>query len=250
MATGTIFNDNDTWNGIPYIFRPSLHGTSYADSILSFSGNDKLFGYGGNDYLDAGAGWDIAYGGEGDDTIWGAVSTVTYDGGDSLYGEGGKDLIGGSYGADYINGGTGDDSLYGDENNDSVYGGDGNDLLRGDWGWGSDFYGNDYLNGGNGKDTLYGGSGKDIFDYNSVSESPAWGAYDTISDFKYGEEDKIDLSTIDADLWVWGNQAFSSSQMSYNFSTGIFTADVYGGADLQIHLVGAGAFVPSLDVIA
>ncbi|HET7062351.1 MAG TPA: calcium-binding protein [Nitrosospira sp.] len=286
MATiyGTNFNDNDTWQG--FWFYPSLRGSNYADAIYGYSGNDILYGYNGNDYLDAGSGADIAYGGDGNDTIWGAISTVTWDLGDNLFGEGGNDLIGGSYGSDYIGGGTGDDSLYGDEGNDSVYGGDGNDLLRGDWGWGSDLYGNDYLNGGNGNDKLYGGSGNDwlyggdsndvltgglgkdflsggngsdVFDFDSTSESPWW-ARDTISDFSGARwqwdpwigfhlvaGDKIDLSTIDANSFVSGNQAFNSTQLSFN--SGVFTAHVYGGDDVQINLTGTPTFNINLDVI-
>jgi hypothetical protein len=47
-----------------------------------------------------------------------------------------------------------------------------------------------------------------------------------------------------------GNQAFSSSQLSYNTAIGVLTAHVHGGGDLQIQFVATAAFSPSLDVIA
>ena len=93
--------------------------------------------------------------------------------------------------------------------------------------------------------------GIDIFDFNSVSDSPWGGAIDTIANFKWGEGDKIDLSTIDANLSLAGDQAFTSTQLIYNSSTGVFTADVIGGSDLQIQMIGPQVgFAPYWDVIA
>ncbi|WP_256208932.1 hypothetical protein [Nitrosospira sp. Nsp14] len=45
------------------------------------------------------------------------------------------------------------------------------------------------------------------------------------------------------------NQAFSSSQLSYNAGIGVFIAHVHDGGDLQIQFVATGAFIPTLDVI-
>ncbi|MBG1260165.1 M10 family metallopeptidase C-terminal domain-containing protein [Nostoc commune] len=84
-------------------------------------------------------------------------------------------------------------------------GGNGNDVIKGG-------DGNDVLGGGNGTDRLTGGSGNDTFQYNSVSDSPAGPSRDVITDF-FGNGnlpgDRIDLSSIDANSTIGGNQAFT-----------------------------------------
>ncbi len=59
IIKGSQFDDNDTVNGNPSIFRPNLVGTQY---------DDWIYGYAGNDVLDGGNGFDFLYGGTGDDT--------------------------------------------------------------------------------------------------------------------------------------------------------------------------------------
>ena len=55
------------------------------------------------------------------------------------------------------------------------------------------------MTGQGGQDFLSGGVGKDIFDYNAVSESGlAPTKRDVIAGFNAAAQDKIDLSTIDA----------------------------------------------------
>jgi hypothetical protein len=82
-----------------------------------------------------------------------------------------------------------------------LWGGAAADVLRGGGG-------NDLIYGGNGGDTLQGGAGSDIFRYQNTTESQSGvGNFDTILDFVHGT-DKIDLSFIDANIWVDGNQAF------------------------------------------
>jgi len=99
-------------------------------------------------------------------------------------------------------GNDGDDLIQANGGNDFLYGGNGVDRLYG----GS---GNDWLIGGAGRDLMYGGSGLDVFDFNSVTESrPGSSNRDTIYDFVAGS-DKIDLSSIDANSSVSGNQAFA-----------------------------------------
>lgn len=109
----------------------------------------------------------------------------------------------------------------------------------------------DTIWGGLGKDNITGGPGADTFVFNSVSESPALpiglpgssAAYDAISDFNPSEGDKIDLSMIDADVnwWALGNQTFGANQLSFSPLTGVLTADVSGGADLQIKVTIVGS---------
>jgi Ca2+-binding RTX toxin-like protein len=83
-----------------------------------------------------------------------------------------------------------------------LWGGAAADVLRGGGG-------NDLIYGGNGGDTLRGGAGSDTFRYQNTAESQSGaGNFDTILDFVHGT-DKIDLSTIDANIGLDGNQAFA-----------------------------------------
>ena len=65
--------------------------------------------------------------------------------------------------------------------------------------------GNDTLNGGGGGDTLTGGAGADRFKFSSVADT-AWNTYDWIKDLEAA--DIIDLSAIDANTTLAGDQAF------------------------------------------
>jgi Ca2+-binding RTX toxin-like protein len=85
------------------------------------------------------------------------------------------------------------------DGNFRLFGGAGNDVLTG----GS---GADLIFGGLRGDTLTGGAGNDIFRYDKVAESNST-ERDGIQDFNAG--DLIDLSRIDANTLVEGNQAFS-----------------------------------------
>lgn len=65
------------------------------------------------------------------------------------------------------------------------------------------------ITGLGGADVLTGGAGRDIFRYRSVSDSGVLPTnMDTITDFRRGE-DKIDLSAIDANPALAGDQAFN-----------------------------------------
>ena len=98
---------------------------------------------------------------------------------------------------------------------DNLAGGAGNDSLSGG-------AGNDNLVGGAGKDRLTGNSGRDTFDFNALSElglgSPT---RDVITDFARSQ-DRIDLSTLDANTARSGNQSFSAQVVGNHFS-GAFT---------------------------
>jgi Ca2+-binding RTX toxin-like protein len=87
----------------------------------------------------------------------------------------------------------------------------GNDLLIGTNGKDkiSGLAGNDTLVGGLGVDNLTGGLGADVFKFNASNETGKTSATrDVITDFKHSEGDKIDLSGIDANSKLAGNQAF------------------------------------------
>lgn len=120
----------------------------------------KMYGFGGNDTLVGGPKGDQLYG---------------HSGNDALYGKEGNDSLFGDEGNDYLNGGTG---------NDSLYGGSGNDTLIGYGGTPSE------------SDVLTGGSGADRFvlgDYIGGVFYLGQG-YATITDFKWWENDKIQIS--------------------------------------------------------
>ena len=132
----------------------------------------------------------------------------------------GADLVAGTSFSDVILGHGGNDTLFGFKGNDVLAGGDGDDQLSG--GLGRDQIdggaGRDLLDGGLGRDIFTGGSGRDTFDFNKLGDSAAGAARrDTITDFRHGQ-DRIDLSTIDAngttaanEKFVWaGSSAFSN----------------------------------------
>jgi Ca2+-binding RTX toxin-like protein len=131
-----------------------------------------------------------------------------------------------------------DDVLVGTDREDTIYGGGGNDLIYGDSkaaGYQSHDTlfgnsGNDTLIGGIGNDLLRGGPGRDTFKYNSSSET-SYAAHhpgDTIVDFT--SADFIDLSAVDANSRVAGNQAFRFvGQVSTPNHIGLGQAGVYLG---------------------
>lgn len=113
----------------------------------------------------------------------------------------GKDTIIGGPGGDIVSGFAGNDTIRGGGGNDLLVGALGNDVLRGD-------AGNDMLVGGEGKDKLFGGAGSDIFTFLSVKDSTRK-AMDVIGDFKRKQNDKIDLTMIDARSGTKTNDAFT-----------------------------------------
>ena len=174
----------------------TLSGTSGANVIQGGNGNDRISGLGGNDSLYGDNGNDTVYGGSGNDYIRGGNNN------DRLYGESGNDRVYGDAGNDYLSGSTGNDLLHGGSGNDTLNGGSGNDVLI----------------GSTGTDYLTGSGGEDVFRFYSTSDSPfgVSSTYDRITDFQgaginlaSATEDRIDLSSIDANTNVAGNQAFA-----------------------------------------
>ena len=139
------------------------------------------------------------------------------DGGAASAGHAGHagNVLAGDLGDDLITGGNGDDTLLGD----GVIGIDAHGLggsgpittwlVSPDGPGGADTLiggrGDDVLVGGGGADVLTGGHGADRFVYTSLGDS-APGARDVITDLE--NKDVIDLSAIDADINLAGDQAF------------------------------------------
>ncbi len=128
--------------------------------------------------------------------------------GDDVFGgNGDNDVLYGLAGNDGLYGFGGADVLYGGPDNDRLYGGDGRDTLNG--GEGADrLYGNagaDELIGGPGSDRYNGGDGRDTFVFTDVVRG-AGATTEYVEDFNFG--DFLDLSRIDANHNIAGNQAF------------------------------------------
>ncbi len=143
-------------------------------------------------------------------------------------------------------GGRGKDKVLGGRGNDYLNGGDGNDKIEGG-------IGVDIIVGALGKDKLTGGAGKDIFKFNTIADSVVGKKHDTITDFK---KDSIDLSFIDANTTVPGDQAFifigkqafgayaaahPGARGLARFEKGLLQVDRDGNgtADFEVKVVGA-----------
>jgi Ca2+-binding RTX toxin-like protein len=125
----------------------------------------------------------------------------------------GNDDIRMSSANDRVRGYAGDDAISGSAGNDVLQGDGGNDRIAG----GS---GSDVITGGAGKDSLTGNIGRDVFDFNAATESGLNATTrDVIVDFTRGQ-DRIDLSSIDANTALAGDQAFRGTLIA---STATFT---------------------------
>lgn len=233
---------NNTINGNE--FANTLYGNDGNDTLVGNAGDDSLFGGNGtdvlrggegNDVLDGGVGADSMSGGNGDDLYYidsvadvigesagggtndralvsvnnyvlaREVETATLTGTDNfaLTGNVSANTLNGNSGNNLIRGGDGNDTILGNDGNDTLFGDAGADLLRGG-------NGTDILNGGLGSDQLQGGAGADIFRFASVADLGLTGATtDRVLDFTAAQGDRIDLSAIDANVNVAGDQAFS-----------------------------------------
>jgi Ca2+-binding RTX toxin-like protein len=151
-------------------------------------------------------------------------------------------------GNDSISGSASNDVLLGYQGNDELNGKLGNDTLIGG-------LGDDLLIGNSGKDKLTGGLGKDIFDFNTYLEIGKGASSDSILDFTHSQHDKIDLSSIDANSKIAGNQAFNfigskafdGKPSEIHFIKGILSGDTNGDKvadfELSITLVGVTTLV-------
>lgn len=154
----------------------------------------------------------------------------------------GRFILHGGAGGDTMRGGAMDDKLTGGAGADTLIGGAGIDKLYG----GS---GADILTGGLGRDYLYGGEGNDRFVFTDIAESTVADA-DSVRDWNTG--DRIDVSGIDANSGVAGDQAFAfigsaafsaagQLQVTTIASDTVVRGDIDGdgAADFSIKLTGA-----------
>jgi serralysin len=155
----------------------NLMGTDGIDAMFGGAGDDTYFVNDVNDRA-------YEYAGEGYDTV---ISSVDYNMPLSL--------------VDRITlTGSADLSAMGNYLNNTITGNAGANRIEGAGG-------NDIINGKGGKDILNGGDGGDTFVFDTAAEARG----DTIEDFAWDVWglDKIDLSNIDANVNVEGDQAFT-----------------------------------------
>jgi Ca2+-binding RTX toxin-like protein len=221
-VAGTSAANTLNFTGVTLTGIARIDGLGGADALTGSAGADAIAGGTGDDTLDGGAGDDVFhYGVDGD----GYDHVAGGDGYDSLVATGTNAWIGlrsmsgieaigaGGFSGVAIWGSTAADTLDfsgvtltgivkidGYDGNDVLTGSAGNDVMVG----GS---GIDRLTGGAGIDTLTGGSGVDTFAFGAGATGPGADA-DRITDFAIGS-DKIDLSALDANAGVAGDQAFA-----------------------------------------
>jgi VCBS repeat-containing protein len=213
----------------------NLIGTGNINGTGS-SSNNRIYGNAGANTLDGGLGDDILVGGAGSDTyvVDSAKDVVTElagEGTDTVRaslnwvlganvenltltgtaangtGNAEANTITGTEGANLLLGLDGNDKLVGNGGEDRLVGGAGSDNLSGGTG-------NDILEGGSGNNVLSGGTGSDVFRIGmesvrlSASSAQALQT-DQILDFSQSSGDRIDLTAIDADSTLAGDQAFT-----------------------------------------
>ncbi len=229
-----------------------LQGSNLSETLMGSYGSDALIGLNGHDWLDGGQDGDSMAGGAGNDTyvVDSAADTVTEargagtdtiitaldgttlaDNFENLTLTGLARTATGNAVNNTLTGNAQDNTLLGMTGNDTLFGGDGAD----------------WLDGGRGADTLYGGAGADVFVITRALQSPV-GAGDVIRGFDTA--DRIDLSDIDANTTIAGNQAFGfvpydwsgaftgvAGQLRVTYSSGTYTVlgDLDGdrAADVQ-----------------
>jgi Ca2+-binding RTX toxin-like protein len=152
------------------------------ENVIAGGGSDLLSGTGGANSMAGGGGGDVLRGLGGNDNLQGG------DGNDSVRGHEGNDVVGG---------GAGFDSLTGEGGTDTLDGGADGDVLR----------------VGANADLLIGNVGSDRFEYTAAVHS-AGANRDLIQGFDgagfvAGDTDVIDISALDANATVGGNQAFA-----------------------------------------
>ncbi len=206
---------------------PVLHGSDGKDTFTVTQEDTTVFGYGNWDEVKSTV--DFVMNDDVEKLELMGTAAINATGSETA------DTVLGNNGRNIIKGNGGDDRIWARGGDDLVFGGSGNDKINGGGG-------DDVLHGGGGADILTGGAGSDTFRFYRTEESKL-GAVDTITDFTSGI-DIIDLSRIDADITLDGNQAFnwySKGAGALWYEGGHVLGDTNGNgiADFAIDLVGA-----------
>jgi Ca2+-binding RTX toxin-like protein len=125
-------------------------------------------------------------------------------------------------------GGFAPEAIVGNTGNNVLDGGGGYDVITAK-------AGDDTLIGGLGADSLVGDEGNDVFLFNNVNESrPGQANRDFINGFVHGE-DRIDLSTIDANVFTTPNDAFVFvNNAAFSGAAGEVRWFTFGGGNYNI----------------
>ena len=199
----------------------TIIGNTAANILNGGIGNDTLDGGFGNDTMNGGANDDTfvvnaagdvvaELASEGIDTVSASVTytisdvdvenlTLTGTGSISGTGNASDNTITGNAANNTLNGMDGNDTLTGLGGADILNGGNGNDVLAGG-------LAADKLSGGAGIDQLTGGLGNDTFIFDDGDSGATIALGDTIIDYTTG--DKVDLSLVDANTTLLGDQVF------------------------------------------
>jgi Ca2+-binding RTX toxin-like protein len=208
-GTGAI---NGTGNSLDNL----ITGNGLANILAGGGGNDQLNGGAGNDTLNGGEGHDILNGGTGRDTMAGGLGDDSYqvERGDDVTTEAageGIDTVLASVShvlkaniEHLVLTGSGDASGTGNSLDNLIEGNSGDNYLKG-------MEGDDLLDGGAGRDTLAGGLGANIYRFDAMLDFAGLDAAgcDIITQFDQADGDRIDLSGLDANSLLEGDQGFS-----------------------------------------
>lgn len=294
-GSGTFGLTDGGYGSVDFTGTFSVRGSNGNDQITGAAGFQNLQGNYGNDTLRGGDGNDVLFGLTGGDKT--ALSPTTmFPDNDSLDGGAGNDLLRGDFGNDILEGGVGVDTMEGGTGSDTYYVDEMTDLVTEVAQGGNDRVlsaaanytlsvqvergqitstgaanltgntlantlaggsGANILKGGVGKDTLSGEGGADVFDYDAANHSGITAATrDVILDFD--GNDLLDLSTIDANTALAGNNAFTfvtggftgAGQLRYDAAAQVLYGSTDGDvqAEFSIQLTGF-ATLTAADII-
>lgn len=153
-----------------------------------------------------------------------------------ITGTNGADTLTGTGSANVIRGVGGADILFGLGGSDTLDGGAGADQLT----------------GGAGADRQTGGAGADRFIFTALSDSTvALSGRDTVLDFSRAQGDRIDLSAIDANTALAGNQTFTLTPADFTGVAGQISVARWGNDNtVRLDVNGDGVADAAIQVVS